>query len=545
MSGGGGSNTTVEKADPWEGVQPFLRQGYSDAGQLYGGTAPQYYPGNTVATMGPIQEAGNASAVDFAATGAPSLYNMGFGALQDILGHPAGASTNQMGSGGGGGSSAAFNTQLKPFTLNPEAQQASLDLMAARDPTKNPAFATAQQLAGMSDPTQLLGYQQMQGLQAASDPTQNVGFGAAQQLMGANDPSQFAGYGAINQLLAAGNAGNNPFFQDTLQASLRPVTQAFNEQILPGIRSNAAAMGQVGSSRQGIAEGLAGARANQQMADIAAQMGNQAYGQGLQAVQAGGALGADFQRLAQQNLLGGGQLGAQITGQQLQGLGQAGALGQQLQGQALGNIATGGGLMSNIYGQGLGAAQGAAGLEFGREAQARQLQAEQARASASMAQSRAQGAAGVAAANRNAQLQAMGMLPMLGQMGLLQSNILGDVGGRYQGQEQALISGDQARWNYEQQQPYNMFQDYMSMIAGAPGGSRSTSQPMTSNPIASGIGGAMTGYTLGTGLGSMMGAGAGAAAGAGAGAAGGAAAGSSFGPYGAIAGGLLGLMGVI
>lgn len=494
MSGGGGSSTTVQKADPWEGVQPFLRQGFSDTSQLYSSQAPQYYPGATTATMGPIQEAGNLSAINFAATGAPDLYNLGLGSLQSIL--------------GGGGTGNVYATGAAPtmtgvdasFRLDPNAQQTVQDLMAARDPSLNPAFATAQQLAGQSDPTKLLGYDQIQALQSASDPTANLGYGAVQQLLGQGDPSQMFGAEAVNRLLAAGDPTTNPYFQGTLAASLRPVTQAFQEEILPGIRTNFGAMGQYGGSRQGIAEGLAAGRANQQMADIAASMGNQAYSQGLQAMQAGGALGANFSNLAQQGLTAGGQLGSQITGQQLQGLGQAGALGQQVQGQALGNLATGGGMLANIYGQGLGAAQAGAGLEYERESQAKQLAAEQARASAQIQAA----SANASAANRNAQLQAqlqaVQMLPMLGNLGLQQSNILSGIGGQYQSQEQNLINADMARWNYENQQPYNMLNDYMTLLQGGAGmgGTSSMTQPMTSSPLRGAAGGAMTGAAIGS-----------------------------------------------
>lgn len=49
--GGGGSTTTVQKADPWVGQQPYLKDIFSEAQNLYnsGAMAPDYYAGNTVA----------------------------------------------------------------------------------------------------------------------------------------------------------------------------------------------------------------------------------------------------------------------------------------------------------------------------------------------------------------------------------------------------------------------------------------------------------------------------------------------------------------
>ena len=48
MSGGGG-NTTVQKADPWEGVQPYLKDLFASAQNYFKGPGPQYFPSDTVA----------------------------------------------------------------------------------------------------------------------------------------------------------------------------------------------------------------------------------------------------------------------------------------------------------------------------------------------------------------------------------------------------------------------------------------------------------------------------------------------------------------
>lgn len=58
MGGGGspsGSTTTVQKADPWSGLQPYLTQQFGQAQNLYnqGQLAPAYYPGQQVADQSP------------------------------------------------------------------------------------------------------------------------------------------------------------------------------------------------------------------------------------------------------------------------------------------------------------------------------------------------------------------------------------------------------------------------------------------------------------------------------------------------------------
>lgn len=202
MSGGGSdTQTTVQSADPWAGVQPHLLGAFNQAAQLYGQGPPAYYPGSTVAPQSPFTQFGD-------------IYS----ALQ--------AGTNVMDAG------------------NAMAQGAS----------------------------SLLG----------ADPYSSVAMSGIQHLYNAADPA------------------SNQYFQSALEASMRPVTQQLQEQIMPGLRSGATGAGQYGSSRQGIAEGLASSRAVQTMADMAAQMGSTAYGQGLGAVAQGAGLGLQAENAARQ-----------------------------------------------------------------------------------------------------------------------------------------------------------------------------------------------------------------------------------------------------
>lgn len=82
-----------------------------------------------------------------------------------------------------------------------------------------------------------------------------------------------------------GDAGANPYLKNALQSGINQSNQAFQtnvgditnalqRQVLPGLRSNSIAAGQFGSSRQGIAEGLA-------LSDYTKQLSNAANQQGL------------------------------------------------------------------------------------------------------------------------------------------------------------------------------------------------------------------------------------------------------------------------
>jgi hypothetical protein len=71
MSGGSqqsGSTTTVQKADPWSGQQPYLKQGFQGAQNLYENYTPGYYPNSTNAPMNEWQ-----------ANSLSGIYNRGLG----------------------------------------------------------------------------------------------------------------------------------------------------------------------------------------------------------------------------------------------------------------------------------------------------------------------------------------------------------------------------------------------------------------------------------------------------------------------------------
>ena len=59
MSGGKsrGGGTTVQKTEPWEGQKPYLRRGFERAEQLYQTGKPNFYPGQTIADINPLQVA--------------------------------------------------------------------------------------------------------------------------------------------------------------------------------------------------------------------------------------------------------------------------------------------------------------------------------------------------------------------------------------------------------------------------------------------------------------------------------------------------------
>jgi len=70
--GGSSNTTTVQRSDPWTGVQPELRSLYGRAGELSQDVAP-FYPGQTFAGFDPLQTTGMTGAVDYATGQLPGM----------------------------------------------------------------------------------------------------------------------------------------------------------------------------------------------------------------------------------------------------------------------------------------------------------------------------------------------------------------------------------------------------------------------------------------------------------------------------------------
>lgn len=80
-----------------------------------------------------------------------------------------------------------------------------------------------------------------------------------------------------NLLTNIWDPATNPNLKNAVDASVRPITQQLTESTLPAIRGDAVTTGNFGSSRQGIAEGLASRGASQAAGDTAAKVVQNEY----------------------------------------------------------------------------------------------------------------------------------------------------------------------------------------------------------------------------------------------------------------------------
>jgi hypothetical protein len=110
---------------------------------------------------------------------------------------------------------------------------------------------------------------------AAQIGSQNVDAAGAFSALGGANPMA-----ALQQNLSGGV--NMSALEPVVQSAMRRMTENFNENVLPGINQGATAAGQYGSSRQGVAQGIAAKGLANAMSDTSASMYNQAFQQAEQ-----------------------------------------------------------------------------------------------------------------------------------------------------------------------------------------------------------------------------------------------------------------------
>jgi hypothetical protein len=97
------------------------------------------------------------------------------------------------------------------------------------------------------------------------DPVGMVDMNQQRSAMGRLDPTN-----AFSELLSG--RPDNQYLDQVASSLTNNLTRNTNENVMPGLRSSAAVSGQYGGSRQGIAEGLAASRLNQDIALPVSQM---------------------------------------------------------------------------------------------------------------------------------------------------------------------------------------------------------------------------------------------------------------------------------
>lgn len=168
-----------------------------------------------------------------------------------------------------GGGSPTTQSQTTSTQLSPDQTSLlGLAMPALQDYAANPTTVSTSGLIAPFNANQTAGQGQVLG----STGNQSGIVGSA------GNASQFLTSGA------ALNPSSNPGEAAQIQAATQPIQQNLQENTLPQLRNQATGVGQTGSSREGIAEGLASRGASQAEGATAANITNQDYNSGLNAM---------------------------------------------------------------------------------------------------------------------------------------------------------------------------------------------------------------------------------------------------------------------
>ena len=174
-----------------------------------------------------------------------------------------------MGGSGGGGSPQPSSTTTTQEMSPEQRQLLSLVIPEAEKFSANPPELFPGSTIAPLDPLQGQAQQQILDLAAPGGAL----FDNAAQVSSAQ-----------NFLLSPELFSANPALDAATAAAVRPITQSFEQNVLPNIRGGAVAAGQFGGSRQGIAEGLAAQSMFQSVGDTSAKIQAQAFQDSLDAM---------------------------------------------------------------------------------------------------------------------------------------------------------------------------------------------------------------------------------------------------------------------
>ena len=437
--GGGGQNRAVQKADPWEGIQPYLKRLYAEAQDLYEQGPQQYFPGRTYADFTPQQLRGMYGALGYA----------------DRLGGFTGRTLDSTGRLIEGGNQVTDQFQQ---TL--------------------PASATTMTrlMGGGSNPYQLLLPGTIGGLnrvvaEAIDNPMEAAipaaTSGMLRMLQPQGTPYDFTAYRSAGTLSRLMNPQQNPYLDRMALGAMSNASRTFMDA-MRGVRAETQAAGQtIGDTAYRRGLDVASRNLSNALSGIATNLYGQQYqsdmNRSLQAASEAGRLYSSGRDAGQ--------------GRALEAARTIGSLYTQLKGQGLQSTVdaarAGGSLYSDLYSGNMDRALRAAGLSA--ESYTRGLDLSQ-----------------------RGQLQALGLAPSIARLGLMPSQIYQNVGSQFRAMNQAAIDDAMARWQFEQNAPYQNLQQFAAILGGIPvtGGTTASTAPV--NRMMSGAGGAMTGYALAT-----------------------------------------------
>lgn len=392
------TQTQQQEVKPWKPYEPYYLENAADFKKLIDAGSPEFYQGSTVAGLSDATKQSQALATQYA-----------LGNNSNVLQNATNTANSIMTNGG----------------QNSQANSTISQLMNGLGLGINPA------LAGINSQANNVANSAVPG-QSTYNSVMN----------GGSNP-------AINNLNATAsgqNIGKNPYLELMVNNQQNAIADKLKNTTLPGLQSQAAAMGRTGSAAFAHQINSANNVAANEMGKVAADLYGNQYNQDTQNMLA-----------ANQQV---GALHNQDTANKLNAATSADSSFQ--------NYNT---LLSNLYGQQSNAYQQGVNNQFNNA----NLQM----GAAQQASANAQNAA-------NTQLNAANSAGQIYQNGLLPSQILGGVGAAQDLYNQELLNADIARWDYNQNKDLQNTANFQAFLNGQGLGTTS-SQTKSSGSALGGI----------------------------------------------------------
>lgn len=481
--GGGSSGTTTQKSEPWGPSQPYLKDIYAQAGNLFNNYSSEYAPGGTVAEQSPIMQAAMQGYLDYG-TG-------DFAANATSQGQQA---LNTLGGVAGGGT----QTGAVGRALAPVAGQSLVDVMTGGSQAYAPSFdrLNIDDLGGIP------------GVSAGGGTPNVMDFFKDLDPFNANEAlPNVAPIDLYTQQVADWemglNPGDNPFFRGVIDNYLGESNRNFEENTLNMLELSNIGNNAYGSTRQGIAEGVAARGLNQTQDSYIAQLLAEQYNRDL-ARRNQAAVSADEAGLTQrgQDVSLAGQRGDLALGARGQDVNYAstiGTTGANLANSSLDRMLEASKANASnalgMRGQNIGAFVDQRGQDITSLANFMNAQ--------NTASNNALGALSEGEQMQIDAAKAAGLLaPSIQQMPLTSLGAVEKAGAYDQSYLDALKADEVAAHNFYQNLPYDQLNQYAGVLSGAgnQGGTRTTETPGVSRAagiLGGGLAGAGAAGSLG------------------------------------------------
>jgi len=246
---GSSGGTTVQKADPWSGQQPYLTEVFSEAKRLYqsGQLAPEYYPGQTVAPQSDWTKQALQMQAERAAQGSDSIAK-----AQKAM---DAVSSGQAQAGNSGLD--FLNDFMRKDSLKQNAGYAALGDVAGQAVSGNTALAAVQELAAQDVNAGNAGLAALQQMTSAVNPYSSALYADAAGQAAARIDSGFS---------AAGRYGSGAHENARADALGDIYSQMFSKAYDDQLAAAQSASQQYGA---GMAQNTANAQAAAQLYDAA------------------------------------------------------------------------------------------------------------------------------------------------------------------------------------------------------------------------------------------------------------------------------------